>query len=80
EAQPLQVEQFGEHDAGKHVFDRLSERMREAPPNIELLECYATVLGLGFKGRYAREGELQRTLIHLFLERNLMNIIGLDTL
>ncbi|MFL9996517.1 DotU family type IV/VI secretion system protein [Paraburkholderia sediminicola] len=63
EAQPLQVERFGEHDAGEHVFDRLSERMREVPPNVELLECYATVLGLGFKGRYARDGDLQRAAV-----------------
>jgi type VI secretion system protein ImpK len=63
EAQPLQVEKFGKHDAGEHVFERLSERMREAPPNIELLECYATVLGLGFKGRYARDGHLQRAAV-----------------
>ncbi|CAE6854363.1 hypothetical protein R75461_07632 [Paraburkholderia nemoris] len=62
-AQPLQVERFGEHDAGEHVFDRLAERMREAPPNVELLECYAVVLGLGFKGRYAREGATQRTAV-----------------
>ena len=63
EAHPLQVERFGKHDAGEHVFNRLSERMREAPPNVELLECYATVLGLGFKGRYAREGDSQRTAV-----------------
>ncbi|CAB3751517.1 DotU family type IV/VI secretion system protein [Paraburkholderia solisilvae] len=63
EAQPLQVERFGKHDAGEHVFDRLSERMREAPPNIDVLECYAAVLRLGFKGRYAREGESQRVAV-----------------
>jgi type VI secretion system protein ImpK len=63
EAQPLQVERFGKHDAGEHVFDRLAERMREAPPNVELLQCYATLLGLGFKGRYARAGETQRTAL-----------------
>jgi len=63
EAQPLQVEKFGKHDAGERVFDRLSERMREAPPNVELLECYAAVLGLGFQGRYARERESQRAAV-----------------
>jgi type VI secretion system protein ImpK len=63
EARPLQVEWFGKHDAGEHIFDRLSERMREAPPNIALLEYYAAVLGLGFKGRYAREGESQRAVV-----------------
>jgi type VI secretion system protein ImpK len=53
DAQPLQVERFGKHDAGERVFERLEQRMRERSPNIELLECYATILGLGFMGRYA---------------------------
>lgn len=63
EARPLQVERLGKHDAGEHVFDRLAVRMREAPLNIELIECYATVLGLGFCGRYARGGDAQRNQI-----------------
>jgi type VI secretion system protein ImpK len=54
-AHPLQVERFGKLDAGDHVFDRLAERMREASPHADLLECYAAVLGLGFTGRYARD-------------------------
>lgn len=53
DAQPLQVERFGKHDAGERVFERLTERMREAAPNADLLECYAAILGLGFMGRYA---------------------------
>ncbi|MFL9885952.1 DotU/TssL family secretion system protein [Paraburkholderia agricolaris] len=63
EAHPLQVERFGKLDAGEHVFDRLAERLRETPPNVDLLECYAAVLGLGFKGRYAREGETKRAAL-----------------
>lgn len=63
EAHPLQVERFGKLDAGEHVFDRLAERLREVPPNVDLLECYAAVLGLGFKGRYAREGEAKRAAL-----------------
>ena len=59
EARPLQVERLGRHDAGDYVFDRLAVRIREAPPDIELLECYAIVLGLGFRGRYSRDGEAQ---------------------
>jgi type VI secretion system protein ImpK len=27
--------------------------MRETPRNVELLECYSAILGLGFLGRYA---------------------------
>jgi type VI secretion system protein ImpK len=63
-AQPLQVEKFRQHDGGDRVFDRLEFRMRERSPQIDLLECYAAMLGLGFVGRYAIEGEARRqTLI-----------------
>lgn len=63
DAQPLQVERFGKHDAGERVFERLEQRMCEATPNIALLEAYAAVLALGFKGRYAREGETKRVAL-----------------
>lgn len=62
-AHPLQVERFGKLDAGDHVFDRLSERLREASPNVDLLECYAAILGLGFMGRYVREEAKLVTLV-----------------
>jgi type VI secretion system protein ImpK len=58
---PLQVERFNLHDAGERVFDRLDARLREPSPPVALLECYSTILGLGFVGRYAREGENKRT-------------------
>lgn len=60
DAQPLQVERFGKHDAGDYVFARLGARMRETTPNVDLLESYAVVLALGFMGRFAREGEAKR--------------------
>ncbi|WP_354535562.1 DotU/TssL family secretion system protein [Ralstonia sp. 1138] len=63
EQQPLQVERFNLHDAGESVIERLEARMREASPSVDLLECYATILGLGFIGRYAREGEAKRTAL-----------------
>jgi type VI secretion system protein ImpK len=63
-AQPLQVERFKQHDAGERVFERLEFRMRERSPQVDLLECYAAILGLGFKGRYAIRGTDERqTLI-----------------
>lgn len=61
EVKPLQVERFSLHDAGERVFDRLEARMRQSAPNVDLLEGYAAILGMGFLGRYAREGETQRT-------------------
>jgi type VI secretion system protein ImpK len=54
---PLQVERFNLHDAGERVFERLAQRMRETPPRVDLLECYAVILGLGFAGRHARQGD-----------------------
>ncbi|WP_322060981.1 DotU family type IV/VI secretion system protein [Paraburkholderia sp. J63] len=74
EATPLQVERYGEHDAGEQVYSRLAVRMRETPPNVELLECYATVLGLGFQGRYAREGASQRAAIIRSLNERLAKL------
>jgi type VI secretion system protein ImpK len=71
EAHPLQVERFGKLDAGDHVFDRIAERLREASPNVDLLECYAAVLGLGFMGRYAREGEAKRATLMATLNARL---------
>lgn len=53
EQKPLQVDRFGIHDAGTRIYERIEHRMREPAPNVELLECYAAVLGLGFRGRYA---------------------------
>lgn len=61
ELKPLQVELFKLHEAGETVFDQLQTRMHERSPQFDLLECYAAILGMGFVGRYAREGEVKRT-------------------
>ena len=63
ELKPLQVERFNLHDAGESVFSRLEARMREPSPRVELLECYSAILGMGFVGRYAREGESERVAL-----------------
>ncbi len=60
DAQPLQVERFGNHAAGERIYERLDARMREIPADIGLLECYSVVLGLGFLGRYANDGDHRR--------------------
>ncbi|BAN26171.1 type IV / VI secretion system protein DotU family [Caballeronia insecticola] len=49
----MQLEKFNQHDSGDRAFDRLDVRMREGSPQIDLLECYSAILGLGFVGRYA---------------------------
>jgi type VI secretion system protein ImpK len=71
DARPLQVERNGRHDAGDRVFERLAERMREVSPNVDLLECYSAILGLGFMGRYAREGEAKRSALIASLDAQL---------
>ncbi|WP_296224960.1 DotU family type IV/VI secretion system protein [Ralstonia sp. UBA689] len=76
EASPLQVERFNMHDAGERVFARLEQRMREAPPCVDLLECYSAVLGLDFVGRYAREGEAKRTALMSALNGQLQRLRG----
>ncbi|MFL9926167.1 DotU family type IV/VI secretion system protein [Herbaspirillum lusitanum] len=63
DATPLQVERFNNHDAGERIYERIAFRMRELPPQLDLLECYSTILGLGFRGRYARTGEQERSAI-----------------
>lgn len=59
-SEPLQVALFQKHNAGEFVFERLEARMRDASPHVDLLECYAAMLALGFTGRYALEGEAKR--------------------
>ncbi len=74
DANPLQVERFQNHDAGERVFERITARMRETPPNVELLECYSTILGLGFRGRYARAGEEERTALITALDAQIATL------
>ncbi|AIY41477.1 putative membrane protein [Collimonas arenae] len=71
DAEPLQVERFQNHDAGERIYERIQARMRETPPNVELLQCYSTVLGLGFKGRYVRTGDKERTALMADLDAQL---------
>ncbi|WP_028217501.1 DotU family type IV/VI secretion system protein [Paraburkholderia oxyphila] len=63
ELRPMQVERFSVHDAGRRVIDSIESHLREASPNIELLEYYAAILGLGFVGRYALDGQAKRTAL-----------------
>lgn len=57
EVHPIQVERFSIHDAGRRIIDRIETHVHEASPDVDLLECYAAILGMGFVGRHARGGE-----------------------
>lgn len=71
DAHPLQVERFGNHDAGNRVYERIALRLREMPPKVALLECYAAVLGLGFLGHYAHKGEPRRAELAALLNERI---------
>lgn len=71
---PLQVELFRLHDAGERVIDCIEARLREASPNADLLECYSAVLGMGFMGRYARDGEAKRAELIAALNSRLQKL------
>ncbi|WP_296651605.1 DotU family type IV/VI secretion system protein [Paraburkholderia sp.] len=74
ELTPLQVEWFKVHDAGEHVIERIEARLRETPPDADLLECYSAILGMGFMGRYARDGEARRAALVAALNTRLEKI------
>ncbi|POR55058.1 type VI secretion system protein ImpK [Paraburkholderia eburnea] len=63
EQRPMQVERFSIHDAGRRVIDSIEAHVREAAPDVELLEYYAAILGLGFVGRYALDGQAKRAAL-----------------
>jgi type VI secretion system protein ImpK len=70
EREPLQVRVFGRNDAGEELLRRMGQRLREAKPVLPLLNIFAAVLGLGFRGRYAvNEAEARAKLIRAIDER-----------
>jgi type VI secretion system protein ImpK len=71
ETHPLQVEYFGNHDAGERVYDNLANRMSAPSPNVAVLEFYAAILGLGFKGRLAFADETERTALIAALDERI---------
>ncbi|WP_372237294.1 DotU family type IV/VI secretion system protein [Burkholderia sp. SRS-W-2-2016] len=74
ELKPLQVEFFKLHDAGERVIDCIEARLREASPNVDLLECYSAILGMGFIGRYARDGDAKRVELIATLNTRLQKL------
>lgn len=57
EARPLQLRMFGNQLAGEQFFDRLEELRIKGRPRLQSLEVYHMCLLLGFRGRYAINGE-----------------------
>ncbi|WP_039787764.1 DotU family type IV/VI secretion system protein [Herbaspirillum huttiense] len=71
EFNPLQVETFNLHEAGERVFENLNVHLEEPYPPIALLECYSAILGMGFLGKYARDGEAKRRALMAYVNAKL---------
>ena len=70
EREPLQVQEFHSHNAGEELIARIERRLAEAQPVIPLLVVFHAVLGLGFQGKFALEGNAARdALVHTIDER-----------
>jgi type VI secretion system protein ImpK len=52
EKNPLQLEYFGEHLAGKKFFERLDELMKDAESHADVIEVYYICMLVGYKGKY----------------------------
>jgi type VI secretion system protein ImpK len=71
EAHPMQVERFSIYDAGRRVIDSVEARLHDSSRDVELLEYYAAILGMGFMGRTVREGDARRVALIAALDTRL---------
>jgi type VI secretion system protein ImpK len=78
ELRPMQVERFSIHDAGRRVIDCIEARLHEPSSDVDLLECYAAILSMGFMGRYAREGQEKRNALIAALDARLESLCPSD--
>lgn len=79
EREPLQVKEFGSHDAGDALIARIERRVTEPQPALPLLAVFHTVLGLGFQGRFALDGAKDRTALLRALDERLARVGISDT-
>lgn len=70
EREPLQVGKFQSHDAGDELIARIQRRLAQPQPVLPLLTVFHVVLGLGFRGRFAIDGDKDRdALVHALEDR-----------
>lgn len=70
EREPLQVSQFGTHDAGEALVTRIQYRLQQAQPANPVLAVFFAVLSLGFQGRFAlEEPDVRDAMIHALNDR-----------
>jgi len=79
EREPLQVEAFKSNDAGYELIDRIQQRLAEPRPKLALLHLFNSVLGLGFKGKFALSGADARLELMRALDQRIGESAGVDT-
>jgi type VI secretion system protein ImpK len=57
ETRPLQLRLFGDQLAGEHFFQRLDDLRAKGSVHLQALEVYHLCLLLGFRGRFALDGQ-----------------------
>lgn len=62
-ANPLQMEMYGRFDAGDEFFTKLETFLQSPGEYAAVTGVYYTCLGLGFKGKYAIDGEEELRLL-----------------
>jgi type VI secretion system protein ImpK len=63
EREPLQVSEFQSHDAGDELIARIELRLAQPQPVLPLLAIFSAVLDLGFKGKFALDGNEARSTL-----------------
>jgi type VI secretion system protein ImpK len=79
EREPLQVSEFKSNDAGYELIDKIQQRLLEPNPRLALLSIFNTVLGLGFKGKFALNGADARLELMRALDQRIGQAAGKDT-
>ncbi|WP_246184167.1 DotU family type IV/VI secretion system protein [Paraburkholderia bonniea] len=71
EHEPLQVTRFSTHDAGEALITRIERRLAQPQPVLPLLAIFGAVLDLGFQGRFALGGAMERAALVQALDARL---------
>jgi type VI secretion system protein ImpK len=70
ERQPLQLK-FASNDAGEELIRRIESRLAQGRTERSLLAIFGAVLDLGFKGRFALEGDAARDRLRRMIDQRM---------
>ncbi len=76
QTRPLQLRLFGDQLAGEHFFQRLEDLRARGSPHLQALEVFHMCLLLGFRGRYALDGEDKLNLMCATLGNEIARMRG----